>query len=125
MGINLQRPIVKALGLEMINGSTRLLGIPKEKVQVVISLPDITTFNTQLNDAISYFKNRAETFVITTSSLDDCEKIIDEYELKDSLISREYKEFSKTFSVKDEENLLKKSLMIIDTNCQITHKEIL
>ncbi|MGB5918279.1 hypothetical protein [Arcobacter sp.] len=125
MGINLQRPIVKALGLEMINGSTRLLGIPKEKVQVVISLPDITTFNTQLNDAISYFKNRAETFVITTSSIDDCEKIIDEYELKDSLISREYKEFSKTFSVKDEENLLKKSLMIIDTNCQITHKEIL
>ncbi|MGB7403946.1 MAG: hypothetical protein WA916_15335 [Arcobacter sp.] len=125
MGINLQRPIVKALGLEMINGSTRLLGIPKEKVQVVISLPDITTFNTQLNDAISYFKNRAETFVITTSSIDECEKIIDEYELKDSLISREYKEFSKTFSVKDEENLLKKSLMIIDTNCQITHKEIL
>ncbi|WP_375725148.1 hypothetical protein LXN10_07000 [Arcobacter sp. KX21116] len=125
MGINLQRPIVKALGLEMINGSTRLLGIPKEKVQVVISLPDITTFNTQLNDAISYFKNRAETFVITTSSIDDCEKIIDEYKLKDSLISREYKEFSKTFSIKDEKNQLKKSLMIIDTNCQITHKEIL
>jgi|TARA_R110002033_G_scaffold29007_2_gene65177 thiol peroxidase len=125
MGINLQRPIVKALGLEMINGSTRLLGIPKDKIQVVISLPDIKNFNEQLDDAISFFKNRAETFVITMSSIDECEEIIKEFELKDSLISREYKEFSKTFSVKDEENLLKKSLMIIDTNCQITHKEIL
>ncbi len=125
MGINLQRPIVKALGLEMINGSTRLLGIPKEKIQVVISLPDIKNFNEQLNDAISFFKNRAETFVITMSSIDECEEIIKEYKLKESLISREYKEFSKTFSIKDEKNQLKKSLMIIDTNCQITHKEIL
>ena len=125
MGINLQRPIVKALGLEMINGSTRLLGIPKEKIQVVISLPDIKNFNEQLNEAISFFKNRAETFVITMSSIDECEEIIKEYELKESLISREYKEFSKTFSIKDEKNQLKKSLMIIDTNCQITHKEIL
>lgn len=125
MGINLQRPIVKALGLEMINGGTRLLGIPKEKIQVVISLPDIKNFNEQLNEAISFFKNRAETFVITMSSIDECEEIIKEYELKESLISREYKEFSKTFSIKDEKNQLKKSLMIIDTNCQITHKEIL
>jgi thiol peroxidase len=125
MSINLQRPIVKALGLEMLNGSTRLLGIPKEKVQVVISLPDIKSFNTQLNDAIDYFKNRAETFVITTSGIDDCEEIIKEFGLKESLISREYKEFSNTFNIKDENNKLKKSLMIIDTNCQITHKEIL
>ncbi|WP_419767875.1 hypothetical protein [Arcobacter sp.] len=125
MGINLQRPIVKALGLEMINGSTRLLGIPKDRIQVVISLPDIKNFNEQLDDAISFFKNRAETFVITMSSIDECEEIIKEFELKDSLISREYKEFSKTFSIKDEKNQLKKSLMIIDTNCQITHKEIL
>lgn len=125
MSINLQRPIVKALGLEMLNGSTRLLGIPKDKVQVVISLPDITAFNEQLNDAIDYFKNRAETFVITTSSIEECEKVIKEFELKESLISKEYKEFSKTFNIKDEKNQLKKSLMIIDTNCQITHKEIL
>ncbi|RXJ81551.1 hypothetical protein [Arcobacter sp. F2176] len=125
MGINLQRPIVKALGLEMINGTTRLLGIPKDKIQVVISLPDIKAFNEQLNDAISFFENRAETFVITMSSIDECEEIIKEFELKEGLISREYKEFSKIFSVKDEKNQLKKSLMIIDTNCQITHKEIL
>ncbi|WP_428023301.1 hypothetical protein [Arcobacter sp.] len=125
MSINLQRPIVKALGLEMINGATRLLGIPKERVQVVISLPDITAFNDQLNEAISYFKSRAETFIITTSSIDECEKVIKEFELKESLISREYKEFSKIFNIKDEKNQLKKSLMIIDTNCQITHKEIL
>ena len=125
MSINLQRPIVNALALQMINGNTRLLGIPKEKVQVVMTLPNIKEFNNELNEAISFFKNRADAFIITASSIEDCEEIIKTYSLKDNLISKEFKEFSKTFEIKDERNQLKKSLMIIDTNCQITHKEIL
>lgn len=125
MSINLQRPIVNALALQMINGNTRLLGIPKEKVQVIMTLPDICEFNNELNEAIQFFKNRADSFIITASSMEDCQKIIEEFELKENLISREFKEFSKTFEIKDENNKLKKSLMIIDTNCQITHKEIL
>lgn len=125
MSINLQKPIVTALALQMVNGRTRLLGIPREKIQVIMTIPDIKEFNQNLNEAINFFKSRAESFIVTTSSQEDCEEIIKEFELSDNLISREYKDFSKTFNVTDEESLLKKSLMIIDTNCQITHKEIL
>lgn len=125
MSINLQRPIVPAIAIQMINGTTRLLGIPKQKVQVIMTLPDINDFNEQLNEAIEFFKDRADAFIISSSSREDCEEIIEKYELKNNLISTEYKDFSKVFKMLDENKNLKKSLMIIDTNCQITHKDIL
>ncbi len=125
MSINLQRPIVPAIGLQMINGKTRLLGIPKEKVQVVMTLPKIEEFNEQLNEAIEFFKDRADSFIITSSSKEECKKTIEEFDLKENLISTEYKDFSKVFQILDENKDLRKSLMIIDTNCQITHKDIL
>jgi len=125
MSINLQRPIVPAIALEMLSGRTRLIGIPKQKVQVVITLPDILDFNDEINNAIDFFKDRAESFIITSSSKEDCGTVIEKYSLKDNLISIEYKDFGNTFSMKDENKKLKKSLMIIDTNCQITHKEVL
>jgi len=125
MSINLQRPIVPAIAIEMINGRSRLLGIPKQKVQVIITLNNIKDFNEKLSESIDFFKDRADSFIITSSPRKDCQKIIEEYDLDDNLISTEYKDFSKLFNMLDENKKLKKSLMIIDTNCQITHKDIL
>lgn len=125
MNINLQRPIVPAIAIEMINQKSRLLGIPKEKVQVVITLPDIEEFNQALSEAIEFFEDRADAFIITSSPKESCKKIVEKFELEESLISIEYKDFSKVFKMLDENKNLKKSLMIIDTNCQITHKDIL
>lgn len=125
MSIKFERPIVPAIGLNMINGRTRLLGIPKEKVQVIITLPDIREFNEHLNDAIEFFKDRADAFIISSSSQEICEFVAKEFDLSENIISREFKDFGKTFNMIDENKNLKKSLMIIDTNCQITHKDIL
>ncbi|PLY09710.1 MAG: hypothetical protein C0625_00490 [Arcobacter sp.] len=125
MSINLKRPIVPAIAIGMLSGRTRLLGIPKERVQVVITLPDIFEFNDALYEAIEFFKDRAECFIITSSSKDKCGMLIEKYELRENLISCEYKDFAKIFNMLDEDKSLKKSLMIIDTNCQITHKDVL
>lgn len=125
MSINLQRPIVSALAIEMISGRTRLIGIPKERIQVIMTLPDIMGFNDELYEAIEFFKDRAESFIITSSSKDECTILIKKYKLKENLISTEFKDFSKIFNMKDENKNLKKSLMIIDRNCQITHKDVL
>jgi len=125
MSIKFERPIVPAIGLTMLSGRTRLLGIPKEKVQVVMTLPNINEFNEALNEAIEFFKDRADAFIITSSSHEMCEDIVSQYNLSENLISNEFKDFGKTFNMIDESKQLKKSLMIIDTNCQITHKDIL
>ena len=125
MSINIQRPIVPAITLDMIGGKARLLGIPKQKVQVVMTLPDINNFNENLAEAIEFFKDRADAFIITSSSVEEAKDIAQKYELEANLITTKYKNFSKIFSMLDENNNLKRSLMIIDTNCQITHKDIL
>jgi hypothetical protein len=125
MSINLNRPIVPAIAIEMISGRTRLIGIPKEKIQVVITLPDINEFNKELNEAIEFFKHRADSFIITSSNKEECNEVIDKFDLNEHLISNEHRDFSKIFKMRDETRRLKKSLMIIDTNCQITHKDVL
>lgn len=125
MSINLQRPIVPAIAIEMLSGRTRLIGIPKERVQVIMTLPNIEEFNDELFEAIEFFRDRAESFIITSSSKQACDEVIEKYELRDNLISTEFKDFSKIFKMRDENKNLKKSLMIIDTNCQITHKDVL
>lgn len=125
MSVNLQRPIVPAIAIEMISGRTKLIGIPKEKIQVIITLPNISDFNEELNEAIEFFKDRADSFIITSSSKQNCNDVIDKFKLKEHLISTEHKDFSKIFKTRDKNKNLKKSLMIIDTNCQITHKDIL
>ena len=125
MSINLQRPIVPAIGMKMLSGNTRLLGIPKQRVQVVMILPQIIEFNDELKNAIDFFKDRAESFIVTSSTQEECEEVITAFNIKDNLVSNEYKDFAKTFTIKEQNGLLQKGLMIIDTNCQITHKEML
>ncbi|WP_419770961.1 MAG: hypothetical protein ACNI3C_03995 [Candidatus Marinarcus sp.] len=125
MSIDLARPIVPTIALKMLSGNTRLLGIPKQRVQVVMILPHITEFNEELKNAIDFFKERAESFIITSSTQKQCDEVIANYKIKENLISREYQDFSKVFAIKDQNGLLEKGLMIIDTNCQITHKDIL
>ncbi|WP_072679548.1 hypothetical protein [Arcobacter sp. LA11] len=125
MSISMHRPIVSAIAIEMLSGKTRLIGIPKQRVQVIMTLPDISEFNDELYEAIEFFKDRAEPFIITSSSKKKCTSLIEKYQLRENLVSTEYKDFSKIFTMMDENKNLKKSLMIIDTNCQITHKDIL
>lgn len=125
MSINLNRPIVPTLVIEMINGRTRLIGIPKQKIQVIMTLPDIKGFNKELGEAIKFFKDRAEAFIITSSSKENCHEVMNKYELEDNILSKDYKDFSKIFEMQNSDKSLKKSLIIIDTNCQITHKDIL
>lgn len=125
MSINLNRPIVHAIAIEMISGRTKLIGIPKEKIQVVITLPNINEFNEELYEAIDFFKHRADSFIITSSTKQECNDVIDKYDLNEHLISIEHRDFSKIFKMRDENRKLKKSLMIIDTNCQIIHKDVL
>lgn len=125
MSINEKKPLVTALAIKMLSGKTRLIGIPKQKNQFILTLPNINDFNNELYEAIEFCKERVECFIITSSTKENCDEIIKEYELKENLISTDFEDYSKTFSMSDENKNLKKSLMIIDTNCQITHKDIL
>ena len=125
MSINPSLQTVTFSTIKMLNESTKLIGLPKLKGQVIITLPNILEFNDKLKASINFSKNDIECFIITSSTQNDIEILIEKYNLNTSFISNDFKSFSKIFDLRDEKNNLIKSLIMINKDCQIIHKEIL
>ena len=125
MSINPSLQTVTFSTIKMLNESTKLIGLPKLKGQVIITLPNILEFNDKLKESINFSKNDIECFIITSSTQNDIEILIEKYNLNKSFISNDFKSFSKIFDLKNEKNNLIKSLIMINKDCQIIHKETL
>ena len=125
MSINPSLQTVTFSTIKMLNESTKLIGLPKLKGQVIITLPNILEFNDKLKESINFSKNDIECFIITSSPKNEINNIIKEFSLNESIISNDFKSFAKTFNLDDKENKLIKSLIMINKDCQIIHKEIL
>lgn len=125
MSINPNFQLVPITPIKMLNESTKLLGLPKLEAQVILSLPNILEFNEKLKESINFSKDKIECFIITSSSKNEIEELAQKYELNKSYISNDFTSFAKTFNLKDEKNNLVRSIMMINKDCQIIHKEIL
>lgn len=125
MSINPNFQLVPITPIKMLNESTKLLGLPKLQAQVILSLPNILEFNEKLKESINFSKDKIECFIITSSSNNEIEELAQKYELNKSYISNDFTSFAKTFNLKDEKNNLVRSIMMINKDCQIIHKEIL
>lgn len=125
MSINPNLQLVPFTSVKMLNETMKLIGMPKLNAQIIITLPNINEFNEKLKNSIHYSKDEIECFIITSSSKNEIKNIINEFELSESIISNDFKSFAKTFSLDDKEMGLIKSLIMINKDCQIVHKEIL
>ncbi len=125
MSINPNMQLVPFTSVKMLNETMKLIGMPRLNAQIIITLPNINEFNEQLKNSIHCSKNEIECFIITTSSKNEISNVINEFELNESIISNDFKSFAKTFNLDDKENKLIKSLIMINKDCQIIHKEIL
>ncbi len=125
MSINPNFQLVPITPIKMLNESTKLLGLPKLQAQVILSLPNILEFNEKLKESINFTKDKIECFIITSSSKNEIEELAQKYELNKSYISNDFTSFAKTFNLKDEKNNLVRSIIMINKDCQIIHKEIL
>ncbi len=125
MSINPNIQLVPFTSLKMLNETIKLIGMPRLNAQIIITLPNIGEFNEELKNSINHSKDEIECFIITTSSKNEIENIIKEFELNESIISNDFKSIAKTFNLENKENKLIKSLIMINKDCQIIHKEIL
>ncbi len=125
MSINPNIQLVPFTSVKMLNETIKLIGMPRLNAQIIITLPNIGEFNEELKNSINHSKNEIECFIITTSSKNEIENIINEFELNESIISNDFRSFAKTFNLESKENKLIKSLIMINKDCQIIHKEIL
>ena len=125
MSINPNIQLVPFTSVKMLNETIKLIGMPRLNAQIIITLPNIGEFNEELKNSINHSKDEIECFIITTSSKNEIENIIKEFELNESIISNDFKSIAKTFNLENKENKLIKSLIMINKDCQIIHKEIL
>ena len=125
MSINPNIQLVPFTSLKMLNETIKLIGMPRLNAQIIITLPNIGEFNEELKNSINHSKDEIECFIITTSSKNEIENIIKEFDLNESIISNDFKSFAKTFNLDDKGNKLIKSLIMVNKDCQIIHKEIL
>ena len=125
MSINPNMQLVPFTSVKMLNETIKLIGMPRLNAQIIITLPNISEFNEELKNSINHSKNEIECFIITTSSKNEIENIIKEFDLNESIISNDFRSFAKTFNLENKENKLIKSLIMVNKDCQIIHKEIL
>ena len=125
MSINPNMQLVPFTSVKMLNETIKLIGMPRLNAQIIITLPNINEFNEELKNSINHSKNEIECFIITTSSRNEIENIIKEFDLNESIMSNDFRSIAKTFNLDDKENKLIKSLIMINKDCQIIHKEIL
>lgn len=125
MSINPNIQLVPFTSVKMLNETIKLIGMPRLNAQIIITLPNIGEFNEELKNSINHSKEEIECFIITTSSKNEIENIIKEFELNESIISNDFRSIAKTFNLENKENKLIKSLIMINKDCQIIHKEIL
>lgn len=103
-----------AVRVKMLNGETKVIGMMAPKIQVMITMPDILEFNAPLNDILEKYKSKLLVYMITSSSNDKLEEVASKYGIDSGLISNDFKNFSLKFGVNLNENLLTKSLFLID-----------
>ena len=125
MSINPNMQLVPFTSVKMLNETIKLIGMPRLNAQIIITLPNINEFNEELKNSINHSKNEIECFIITTSSKNEIENIIKEFDLNESIISNDFRSFAKTFNLENKENKLIKSLIMVNKDCQIINKEIL
>ena len=125
MSTNPLHKVVPFTTIKMLNETTKLIGLPRLNAQVVITLPDINDFNEELKESIDFSAEEIECFIITSSSSHQIKNKIKQYELNESLISNDFRKYANLFQLKDEQNNLIKSLIMINRDCQIMHKELM
>ncbi|WP_072679549.1 redoxin family protein [Arcobacter sp. LA11] len=113
-----------AVRVKMIDEQTKVIGMMAPKVQVMITLPCIKSYNNGLHNIINEYASKTIVYIITKSSDDNLTKVKSAYSLDDGFISNDFKDFSLKFGINMSEELFAKSIFVIDKEGIIKYKQI-
>ncbi|QKF80606.1 hypothetical protein [Halarcobacter ebronensis] len=113
-----------AVRVEMLNNETKVIGMMAPKIQVLITLPCIKAYNNALHNILQKYSSKLVTYIITKSANENIEKIKADYSLDEGFISNNFKDFSLKFGVNINDNLLAKSIFVVDKEGIIKYIQI-
>ena len=113
-----------AVKVKMINGEEKVIGMMATKTQVMITLPCIKAYNNGLHNVLQEYASKSIVYIVTKSSDENLEKVKEAYGIEDGFISNDFKKFSLKFGVSMSDELLAKSIFVIDKEGIIKYKQI-
>jgi len=113
-----------AVRVKMVNGETKVIGMMAPKTQVLITFPCIKAYNNGLHNILQEYASKTITYIITKSSEENLNKVKDAYGIDEGFISNEFKDFSLKLGVNINDELMAKSIFIIDKEGIIKYIEI-
>lgn len=105
-----------AIKLSMTNGEEKIIGMMVTKVQVIISLPDYSELSESLVEVLEKFKDKIFFYFITS------DKSVEEK--KADNVSTDFLNYAKKFGLSIEDEIIAKSIFIIDKEGDLFYKDI-
>ena len=113
-----------AIRIKMINNEIKVIGLMAPAVQVMITLNDISKYNSEIHEVINTTRKKVYAYIITSSDLGQIEDVAEKFALEKDFISNEFKDFSLKFGVNIDDLMLANSIFVIDKEGVIKYKEI-
>lgn len=113
-----------AVRIKMLNSEIEVIGLMAPSVQVMICLNDINKYNSNLHEIVNNTKIKILSYIITSSSEELVEDIIEKFALNKAFISNDFIDFSCKFGVNIDDSMIANSLFIIDKEGVIKYIEI-
>lgn len=110
--------------VKMLNGETKVIGMMATKTQVMITLPCIKAYNNGLHNILKEFEAKSIVYILTKSGEDNIEKVKNAYCIDEGFISNDFLDFSLKFGVNINEELMAKSIFVIDKEGIIKYIQI-
>lgn len=110
--------------VKMLNNEIKVIGMMAPKTQIMITLPCIKAYNNGLHNILEEYKSKIIVYIITKSNDDNLDKVKNAYSIDEGFISNDFLNFSLKFGVNISDELLAKSIFIIDKEGVIKYKEI-
>jgi len=113
-----------AVRIKMLNDEVKVIGLMAPSVQVMITLNDVSKYNSDLHQIINTTKRKVFPYIITSSSQEIIEDIAEKYALDREFISNDFVDFSNKFGVNIDDSMVANSIFVIDKEGVIKYKEI-
>ncbi len=113
-----------AVRVKMLDGETKVIGMLAPKIQVMITLPCIKAYNNGLHNILEEYKSKIIVYILTKSNDGNLEKVKSAYSINEGFISNDFKDFSLKFGVNINDELMAKSIFVIDKEGLIKYKQI-
>ena len=108
----------------MMSGEEKIIGMLAVKIQVFLTLDDISTYTKELHEILYGNTKKVFGYIITRSSDAEVEKKIEEFGIDKGLVTNQWSDFSKKFGLNANESVIANSVFVVDKEGIITYREI-